>query len=67
MPYQLVRDTISRDTVQALRQLLELAERGDLTVEVGLAGRRDADHGDNGRDADRDTESDNDWNHGQFR
>lgn len=31
MPYQLVHDTISKDTVQALRQLLEYAERGELT------------------------------------
>lgn len=31
MPYQLVRDAISSDTVTALRQLLAYAERGDLT------------------------------------
>jgi len=31
MPYQLIRDSISQDTVQALRQLLAYAERGELT------------------------------------
>jgi|GEM_PF-2092325 len=31
MPYQLVRDAISQDTVTALRQLLVLAEQGELT------------------------------------
>jgi hypothetical protein len=31
MPYRLVQDTISRDTVTALRQLLDYAERGELT------------------------------------
>jgi hypothetical protein len=31
MPYQLVRDTISKDTVEALRELLALAEKGELT------------------------------------
>ena len=31
MPYQLVRDAISQDTVKALQQLLAYAERGELT------------------------------------
>lgn len=31
MPYQLVHDTFSKDTVAALRQLLDYAERGELT------------------------------------
>jgi len=33
MPYQLVRDNISRDTVEAARQILEGAESGEI---VGL-------------------------------
>ena len=31
MPYQLVHDSLSKDTVMALRQLLDYAERGELT------------------------------------
>lgn len=31
MPYQLVHDALSKDTTQALRQLLAYAERGELT------------------------------------
>lgn len=31
MPYQLVRDSVSRDTVEALTQLLEGAKSGDIT------------------------------------
>lgn len=31
MPYQLVRDSVSRDTVEALTQLLEGAKAGDIT------------------------------------
>lgn len=31
MPYQLIRDTISRDTVEALKQLLEGALTGQIT------------------------------------
>lgn len=31
MPYELIRDTVSKDTVQALEQLLEAARTGDVT------------------------------------
>lgn len=34
MPYQLVKDTVSRDTVEALQQLLDGAKEGNI---VGLA------------------------------
>lgn len=34
MPYQLVHDPISTDTVQALEQILESAKRGDV---IGVA------------------------------
>ena len=43
MPYQLVRDNVSRDVVEALEQLLELARSGDVTglaFAAALRGRR---------------------------
>lgn len=43
MAYHLVKDTVSRDTVDALEQLLELAKSGDITgiaFAAALRGRR---------------------------
>lgn len=31
MPYKLIKDTLSHDTVEALQQLLEGAQRGEIT------------------------------------
>jgi hypothetical protein len=43
LPYHLIRDTVSRDTVEALRQLLQGAEDGQITgiaFAVTLKNRR---------------------------
>lgn len=43
MPYLLVKDSVSRDVIEALEQLLEMARTGDVTglaFAAALKGRR---------------------------